>query len=48
MGGVYDPPHMEKYVRMGMRFILSGSDLSLLMAAGKERTGFLRKAAGEA
>ena len=47
MGGVYDPPHMEKYVRMGMRFILSGSDLSLLMAAGKERTGFLRKAAGE-
>src|SRR3989454_11958165 len=48
MGGVYDPPHMEKYVRMGMRFILGGSDLSLLMAAAKERAGFLRKAAGEA
>src|SRR2546425_933518 len=48
MGGVYDPPHMEKYVRMGMRFILCGSDLSLLMAAAKERAGFLRKAAGEA
>src|SRR5207302_656496 len=48
MGGVYDPPHMEKYVRMGMRFVLGGSDLSLLMAAAKERTSFLRKAAGEA
>src|SRR6267378_1579421 len=48
MGGVYDPPHMEKYVRMGMRFVLCGSDLSLLMAAAKERAGFLRKAAGEA
>src|SRR5439155_182186 len=48
MGGVYDPPVMEKYVRMGMRFILGGSDLSLLMAAAKERAGFLRKAAGEA
>src|SRR5438552_2679708 len=42
------PPLMEKYVRMGMRFILGGSDLSLLMAAAKERAGFLRKAAGEA
>jgi 2-keto-3-deoxy-L-rhamnonate aldolase RhmA len=43
MGGVYDPPMMEKYIRMGMRFILCGSDLSLMMAAAKERAGFLRK-----
>src|SRR5207247_6926133 len=48
MGGVYDPPHMERYVRVGMRFILGGSDLSLLMAAAKGRAGFLRKAAGGA
>src|SRR5918999_1488954 len=43
MGGVYDPPLMEKYIRMGMRFILCGSDLSLMMAAAKERAGFLRQ-----
>ena len=43
MGGVYDPPMMEKYIRMGMRFILCGSDLSIMMAAAKERAAFLRK-----
>ena len=47
MGGVYDPPLMEKYVKMGMRLILSGSDLALMMAAARERTTFLRKAGGE-
>ena len=47
MGGVYDPPLMDKYVKMGMRLILSGSDLALMMAAAKERTAFLRKALGE-
>ena len=47
MGGVYDPPLMDKYVKMGMRLILSGSDLALMMAAARERTTFLRKAAGE-
>ena len=41
MGGVYDPPLMEKYIGMGMRFILSGSDLSFILAGGRERTRFL-------
>ncbi len=42
MGGVYAPKLMEKFIGMGMRFILSGSDLSFLMAGARARTEFLR------
>lgn len=42
MGGVYDQPLMQKYIAMGMRFILSGSDLSFLMAGASSRAAFLR------
>ena len=42
MGGVYEPKVMEKYIQMGMRMILSGSDLSFMMAGAKARTEFLR------
>lgn len=42
MGGIYDPPTMEKYIRMGARFVLGGSDLSFIMAGGQARTQFLR------
>jgi len=42
MGGVYEPKLMQKYIGMGMRFILAGSDFSFLMAAGRERATFLR------
>jgi 2-keto-3-deoxy-L-rhamnonate aldolase RhmA len=42
MGGVYAPALMERYIALGMRFVLAGSDLSLMMAAGAERTAFLR------
>lgn len=42
MGGVYDQPLMGKYINMGMRFILSGGDLSFLLAGAKARTAFLR------
>lgn len=41
MGGVYDPALMQKYVGMGMRFILSGNDLAFLMAGAKERSTML-------
>jgi 2-keto-3-deoxy-L-rhamnonate aldolase RhmA len=41
MGGVYDPKLMAKYIGLGMRFILSGSDLSFIMAGGRERASFL-------
>jgi len=42
MGGVYEPALLQKYIGMGMRFILSGSDLAFMMAGARERTGFLR------
>ena len=42
MGGVYDTKLMEKYVGLGMRMILSGSDFSFILAGGKARTDFLR------
>jgi len=42
MGGVYDPPIMERYIQLGMRFILSGSDLSFMMAGARERAKTLR------
>lgn len=41
MGGVYEPKLMEKYIGLGMRFILSGGDLSFLMAGARERASFL-------
>lgn len=42
MGGVYDLQLMEEYIGMGMRFILSASDLSLMMIAGKQRVTALQ------
>lgn len=42
MGGVYEPKIMEKYIGYGMRFILSGGDMSFLMAGARERANFLR------
>ncbi len=42
MGGIYDPPTMETYIRMGARFVLAGSDLSFIMAGGQARTQVLR------
>jgi 2-keto-3-deoxy-L-rhamnonate aldolase RhmA len=41
MGGVYDPKLMEKYIGYGMRFILSGGDVSFLMAGARQRADFL-------
>jgi 2-keto-3-deoxy-L-rhamnonate aldolase RhmA len=43
LGGVYSPALLQRYVSLGMRFILSGNDLSLMMAAAKERTRFMRE-----
>ena len=41
MGGVVDHTLMEKYIGMGMRFILSGNDTGFLMAGAKIRSDFL-------
>lgn len=42
IGGVYDHALMQRYIGLGARFVLSGSDLSFLIAGAKQRTGFLR------
>jgi len=42
MGGVYDEVHAPAYLKMGVRFVLGGSDHALLMAAAKARASFLK------
>ncbi|HZF77990.1 MAG TPA: aldolase/citrate lyase family protein [Acetobacteraceae bacterium] len=42
MGGVYDEKVAPDYVRLGARFILSGSDHAFLMAGAGARARFLR------
>jgi 4-hydroxy-2-oxoheptanedioate aldolase len=42
MGGVYIEELMQKYIGMGMKMILSGNDLSMMMAACTSRAKFLR------
>lgn len=45
MGGVYTPDLAKKYIDMGMRFILSGNDLSFTMAGATNQANALRAAA---
>ncbi len=42
MGGVYERELMAQFVGLGMRFILSGHDLSFLMTGARERSSALR------
>lgn len=42
MGGVYDEKVAPDYIRLGARFLLSGSDHAFLMAGGGARAKFLR------
>ncbi len=42
MGGIYDHALMEKYIRMGVRFLLGGGDIALMMSAARARTTFLK------
>ena len=42
MGGVYSEELMSEYIAMGMKFILSGSDLSFMMNSAKQRSQNLR------
>ncbi len=41
MGGVYDEPLMRRYVEIGCRFLMAGTDLAFMMGAGAKRTEFL-------
>ena len=42
LGGIYQSPLMERCVGMGFRMILTGSDLSLMLGAGKAKTAEIR------
>ena len=42
MGGMYTPELLERHIAMGVQPILSGSDFSLLMQAGKARADLVR------
>jgi 2-keto-3-deoxy-L-rhamnonate aldolase RhmA len=42
MGGVYEEKLMRRYIDMGARFILSGSDLGFLMDSAAKRLTLLR------
>ena len=42
LGGVYQPDLMERYIGMGMRFILATNDLAMMMQASTQRASFLR------
>lgn len=44
-GGVYHPDLIKKYVGLGMRMVLCGNDVGLLMAAAQERASFVRSCA---
>jgi 4-hydroxy-2-oxoheptanedioate aldolase len=42
MGGVYSDELMKEYVGMGMRMVLAGGDVGMLMQAASQRSRFLR------
>ena len=42
MGGMYTPELLERHIAMGVQLVLSGSDFSLLMQAGRERAALVR------
>ena len=42
MGGVYDQEVASRYIAMGARMILAGSDHNLLLEAATRRAQFLR------
>jgi len=42
MGGVYDPGLMQRYIEIGARFILSGSDFAFMMAGARQQAAAVR------
>jgi 2-keto-3-deoxy-L-rhamnonate aldolase RhmA len=40
MGGVYDEENASRYVAMGARFILTGSDHSYIISGAGQRVSF--------
>ena len=48
MGGVYDQEVAARYIKLGARLILAGSDHNLLLDAATRRAEFLRAIALQA
>jgi 2-keto-3-deoxy-L-rhamnonate aldolase RhmA len=48
MGGVYDEENATRYVAMGARFLLTGSDHSYIVAGADQRVSFFRGLPGAA
>ncbi|MBS0640689.1 MAG: aldolase/citrate lyase family protein [Acetobacteraceae bacterium] len=46
MGGVYDEEHASRYVKMGARFVLTGSDHSYIVTGATQRSQFFERLAG--
>ena len=42
LGGVYGRELMKRYIGRGMRFVLAGNDISLLLAAAQDQAAFAR------
>ena len=42
LGGVYGRELMQRYIGRGMRFVLAGNDISLLLNAAQEQAAFAR------
>jgi 2-keto-3-deoxy-L-rhamnonate aldolase RhmA len=42
MGGVRQDDHLRQYISMGVRFVLAGAEVGMLMTAASERTSFMR------
>ena len=42
MGGIYVEDLMRQYIGMGVRMVLAGNDMTMLMAAATQRSKFLR------
>jgi 4-hydroxy-2-oxoheptanedioate aldolase len=44
LGGVYGKELMKRYIGRGMRFVLAGNDISMLLSAAQEQASFARSA----
>jgi 2-keto-3-deoxy-L-rhamnonate aldolase RhmA len=42
MGGAYNEPDLRRYIGMGVRMVLAGSDLTLMMQAGSQMTSMVK------
>ena len=46
MGGVYDEENASRYVAMGARFLLTGSDHSYIVSGAAQRSAFFNRLPG--